>query len=347
MQIDSNSIKESFVSFIQEVLNTEVKKKDDNYRWCTICVFDDQGNLVRGGYRCDSTRIDTIKREKSRQLLKLTNSATQLHILRFSEIIFKSGRQQPAIFVRGDQRRVPFFESFKPNIFDIDDRLFKEFAQLNNVRSLNQKFISLIKDNNLLLSQAHALFDKVTELYPNGKIQSDKNTDVGTLAFLYWLYLHDTDAHYWIYLPNPKSDNTIIGGAVLCFANELPNHIDKYYENLDCCFELLRTIKELGIKCNSPVASFVTTFYSVKNFYKENWHSFEAKLSKHDPNKLSEDKLYQEKMLVKPHLWRLGINAGVRWLSWFVWRHSYAQGERIDFAIIQKGNSWNINELKE
>ena len=44
INVDDYAIREAFTPFVQELLNIEVKKNDDNYRWCTICIFN---NTVR------------------------------------------------------------------------------------------------------------------------------------------------------------------------------------------------------------------------------------------------------------------------------------------------------------
>jgi diguanylate cyclase (GGDEF)-like protein len=236
-----------------------------------------------------------------------------------------------------------FAESYlsKPIIFSSDDSVTSKYEVitidlLKTLPKFAQKDFSISR---LERSELHTHIKRLSKRVLEGsqdsvslfaeelqaKLELRRSIDPEKLVhFIVWLYLHDPEGKFWIYLPYPKklSQGSPWGGVMIC-QKSLPDdrRLRKYQDLTSLCFELcayepcFNRGKDLNFTAALERAMWISDRLFLK-YQKE----IEACIRNFEIPALRDRLIELESMMIlKPLSWASFYQPNIRWISAFGW----------------------------
>lgn len=156
------------------------------------------------------------------------------------------------------------------------------------------------------------------------KLRIRRNIDPEKLIhFILWLYLHDPDGKYWIYLPYPRklSEGSAWGGVMIC-QKRLPNdeRLRKYQDLTSLCFEVCAYDPCFRGKEISFADALTRAMWVSDRMFLKHRREIEACIRNFEMQELRERLIELENMMIlKPLSWASFFEKNIRWISAFGW----------------------------
>ncbi len=193
--------------------------EENGFLWAAVCIWDPNQNRYIRPINCRST-TDDEERKKLYSLLREYEKQESPPIQPLSELVF--GMQSPprsVIVTIPQAARIEGFVTFSlqdlylkfqqiettdltSNFTNLDQKL-EDTCQLSEVQTFIAEFIRMLK-----------LELGISVTIDNAKLSK----------FLFWLYLHDSNAKYWVYIPEKQSviddAGQKSGGVIICLSKQ-------------------------------------------------------------------------------------------------------------------------------
>lgn len=241
----------------------------------------------------------------------------------FSQMIFsESYISRPIIFTSDDSLR----SEYRILVIDLMKELLNyvpsDFSVLKFDRSKLHNYLKNISKK-IMKEKKDIVKSFISDI--RRKLQIKRNIDPEKLVhFVLWLYLHDPDGKYWIYLPSSRklSEGFPWGGVMIC-QKSLPNdkRLRKYHDLVCLCFELWAYDpcfpETKGFSFSQAIAR---AMWVADRMFLRFEREIEACIRNFEITKLRERLIDLENiMILKPLSWASFFEKNIRWISAFGW----------------------------